>query len=316
VSNTGRNYFYPMHTIKRHKSLACWLGIAGCLVLLPGRCSKPADESFSGISVFVSIPPQKYFVEKIGGDYCRVQALIPAGASPHTFEPKPRQLAELAKADCYFSVGVEMERVWLPKLLSIQPALPVIPTDSGIEKVMMEEADGDMGHNGGDGHDHHEGADPHIWLSPDLVKLQASIILRALQELDTAHAVAYQEQFDRFMDEIDSLKLRITGRLRDCGAGKHFMAFHPSWGYFARAFGLHQIAVEVEGKEPGMRQLGEIVSRARREGVKSVLVQPGFSAKTASVIAHQIGGRTLVADPLAEDWAENLERVAEVLCSQ
>ncbi len=304
-----------MQKINRYTILTFCLSIAGCFVLLINRCSKPAVESFSGISVFVSIPPQKYFVEKIGGDYCRVQTLIPAGASPHTFEPKPRQLAELAKADCYFSVGVEMERVWLPKLRSIQPALPVIPTDSGIDKIMMEEADGASGHDEAERH-HHEGADPHIWLSPDLVKMQASTILRALQNLDTLHAAAYQNQFEQFMQEIDSLKQRTTGRLHDCGAGEHFMAFHPSWGYFAQAFGLHQIAIEVEGKEPGMRQLSEIVSRARRKGIRAVLVQPQFSAKTASVIAQRIGGRTLVADPLAEDWAENLKRVAEVLCSQ
>ena len=293
-------------------------GIAAGILLVVCWCTRPVEKQSFPISVFVSVPPQKYFVEKIGGEYCTVQTLIPAGTSPHTFEPKPRQMAALAKADLYFSVGVEMEKAWLPKLRSSVPGLKVIPTDSGIVKLRMED-DEEPVHAGekesSPGH-HPEGADPHIRLSPDLVKLQAAKIVRALADADTVHAVEYHKRYEHFLMEIDTLKQRVADRLERCGAPDTFLVFHPSWGYFAHAFGLHQIAIEVEGKEPGLRRLGEIAVLAKHEGIRTVLVQPQFSVKTAAVIAREIGGTTLVADPLAENWAENLERVTGVLCGQ
>jgi zinc transport system substrate-binding protein len=314
----GRNYFYQMREIGKNILNAVIWCIAANMLLLPCRCSRPPEVSGTEISVFVSIPPQKYFVERIGGEYCRVQTLIPAGASPHTFEPKPRQMAGLAKARLFFSVGVEMEKVWLPRLQSIQPQLRIVSTDSGIVKLSMAE-EGEPSHGEGDGdHDghHHEGVDPHIWLSPDLVKVQAARIAKALEETDPQHAAQYRKRSALFIAEIDTLKQRIVGRLDSCGASKNFLVFHPSWGYFAHAFGLRQIAIEVEGKEPGLRQLGTIAGMAKREGIRAVLVQPQFSAKTAGEIARRIGGGTIVADPLAENWAENLERIAGVLCGQ
>ena len=297
-------------------------GVAGaigcCLLMLGGGCSRPAPAEQTGLQLFVSVPPQKYIVEKIGGPRCSVTTLIPAGASPHTFEPKPAQMARLAQARLYFTVGVEMEAAWLPKIRSVNPGLPVVATDSGIVKRSMEDDAKGERHPDEDGHGNHrhEGADPHIWLSPDLVKVQARIVAEALERIDTAHAAEYRERCVRFEMEIDSLKARIAGRLERCGAPKSFLVFHPSWGYFADAFSLRQLAIEVEGKEPGLRRLGEIVSKARSEGVRTVLVQPQFSKKIADAVAAQLGGMTRVADPLAEDWAANLERVAGVLCGQ
>ena len=287
------------------------------ILLLPGQCSKPAEDSFSGISVIVSIPPQKYFVEKIGGEYCRVQTLIPAGASPHTFEPKPKQMALLARARLYFSVGVEMERAWLPKLKGVAPDVIIVPTDSGIPGIGDNNADDHSHHQKAEheGH-HHDGADPHIWLSPRLVRLQAAIILKALAAVDTLHAEEYKKRYDLFMTEIDTLQRQIAARLEQCGAPEQFLVMHPSWGYFADEFGLRQIAVEVDGREPGGRALANIVSVAKREGIRTVMVQPQNSAKTARLIAGRIGGAVVTADPLAEDWAGNLEHIAEVLCGQ
>ena len=282
------------------------------------HCSRQSEGTQNRLIVYVSIPPQKYFVEKIGGDICSVRTLIPLGASPHTFEPKPSQMAALGKASCYFAIGVEMEEVWLPKIRRLCPELKIVPTDSGIIKRPMERAidpgdrDEDIHH---ENHRHH-GDDPHIWLSPDLVKLQAKTIAGALAEIDTAHATLYYERSKAFETQVDSVRLHIAGMLEECHAPGSFMAFHPSWGYFADAFSLRQVAVEMEGKEPGIRQLGRIVALAKQEGIRTVLVQPQFSTRTAQTIAEELGGTTVVADPLAEDWARNLERVAGVLCGR
>jgi zinc transport system substrate-binding protein len=285
--------------------------IGCCLLVLGCWCARPVPAELAGLQLFVSVPPQKYIVEKICGPYGSVSTLIPPGASPHTFEPKPAQMARLAGARCYFTVGIDMEAAWLPKIRSVNPGLRVVATDSGIVKRSMEE-DAEGGH---DDH-HHEGDDPHIWLSPDLVKMQARRVAEALMQCDTVHTAVYRERLAMFEVEIDSLKARIAGQLERCGAAKSFLVFHPSWGYFADAFSLRQIAIEVEGKEPGIRRLGGIVGRAKREGIRAVLVQPQFSKKIAAAVAAELGGTTLVADPMAEDWAANLERVAGVLCGQ
>ncbi len=283
-----------------------------CILLALSLFCSRSEPVMSGKGlIFVSIPPQKYFVEKICGDDFSVKTLIPAGASPHSYEPKPLQMAQLADAEIYFSIGIEMERVWLPRIAKINPRLKIVATDSGIIKLTSDDTAGETGMH--EGH-RHEGADPHIWLSPDLVRQQARCIARALAAIDTARGSYYRERQAAFEAEIDSLQKKITAELAACGADRRFLVFHPSWGYFAREFSLEQIAIEVEGKEPGIRELGEIVARAKREGISTVLVQPQFSRKTAAIVAREMGGNTAVADPLAEDWADNLLRVTGVLC--
>ncbi|MBN1578134.1 MAG: zinc ABC transporter substrate-binding protein [Chitinispirillaceae bacterium] len=305
---------------------AGWLWYVGGALLC--CCSRPMPGSSGKPLLFVSIPPQKYFVEKICGDYYSVKTLIPPGASPHSYEPKPSQMAELAEARIYFSIGVEMERAWLPRIKKLNPRLMVVPTDSGIVKLPADEP-GAAAH-GGDTYGHgnvgsgrqdhgarvHGGSDPHIWLSPGLVKLQARRITRALAATDTARGRFYRKRLAAFETEIDSLQERITAGLEECGAKRSFLVFHPSWGYFAADFSLRQIAVEAGGKEPGMKEVGEVVARAKKEGITTVLVQPQFSRKTADIIAQRMGGKTVTADPLAEDWPENLLRVTGVLCGK
>ncbi|MCK5723282.1 MAG: zinc ABC transporter substrate-binding protein, partial [Gammaproteobacteria bacterium] len=89
-----------------------------------------------------------------------------------------------------------------------------------------------------------------------------------------------------------------------------FMVFHPSWGYFADTYGLKQVAVEIEGKNPKPSQLKELIEHAKEQGIKIIFVQPQFSSKSAKLVAREIGGRVAVADPLAQDWSANLRAVA------
>jgi len=285
----------------------CIPGIVHCSRKVPVHMEKPL--------LYVSIPPQKYFVEKIVGGLFRVETLIPPGASPHTFEPKPAQMTDLAKARAFFSIGVEMEKKWLPKIKELNPQLIVIATDSGINKRHGSfEHDTDHDHSmAHDEHDH-RGTDPHIWLSPDLVKHQVTIVTDAVCKLDSVHCNEFRQHLSDFTGEIDTVKQRLKNRLSNCNANKHFLVFHPSWGYFAEAFSLTQIAIEVEGKEPSGRELETILTIARKNGCSAILVQPQFSQKMAHTIAHHLGGTVAVADPMAADWSANLYHVADLLC--
>lgn len=304
--------------------------VIGILSLFPGSVSA-ADQ----IPVFVSIVPQKYFVQQIGKELVDVQVMVQPGASPATYEPKPQQMADLSKAKIYFAIGVPFENAWLGKIADANPNMEVIHTDHGIDKRAMKahhhhddpekghhdgehrEADHDhekSEHHGGVAHDedHHEhaGLDPHIWLSPPLVKIQARNILAALQEADPAHRSVYEANFKEFTARIDQLdtdlKKTFAGK-----KGLQFMVFHPAWGYFAHAYGLKQAPIEIEGKDPKPAQLKELIQHARENGIKVVFVQPQFSTKSAELIAREIGGQVAFANPLAEDWMANLREVAD-----
>ena len=293
-----------------------------CLLYVISIVPVAADEK---LSVFVSIVPQKYFVQQIGKDKVDVQIMVQPGASPATYEPKPRQMADLADADLYFAVGVPFENVWLKKISAANPGMKVIHTDHGINKTPMaahhhhgEEEHHD--HHVAENHkeearhdkDHHEqtGLDPHIWTSPALVKIQAKNMLTALQKADPSRKNEYEENYNAFAAKIHAL----DQNLKQTFAGKtglQFMVFHPAWGYFAQAYGLKQVPIEIEGKDPKPAQLKELIKHAKEEGIKVIFVQPQFSTKSAELIAREIGGQVAFADPLAEDWGANLRMMAD-----
>lgn len=271
------------------------------------------------IPIFVSIAPQKYFVQQIGGDRVAVTVMVAPAASPATYEPTPRQMAALSRARAYFAVGAPFEGAWLAKFAAVNPRMRLVHTDRDIRKrPMAGHAHAEAGRPAMPDHEaahHHDGLpDPHVWLAPPLVMLQARAILGALQDLDPAHHDRYAANYRAFVADLVDLDLE----LRQVFAGKHgrrFMVFHPSWGYFARAYGIRQVPIEIEGKTPKPAQLRRLVDHARDEGIRVVFVQPQFSTRSAELVAREIGGRVAYADPLAADWAANLRRVAQAFAA-
>lgn len=312
------------------------------------------------MTVFVSILPQQHFVERIGGDRVSVRVMVSPGASPATYEPKPRQMTALSKAGLYCAVGVPFESVWIERIASANPDMTIVRTQAGIEKRAMAahhhgHGDDDSGHGHGHDHDHsaeeshhghdpdghaaHEHAekghqhdhhghaapsetkksggipDPHVWLSPPLVMQQARNILDALVAADPEGRSYYATRYREFLSEIVELDLDLMEKFAAPDAKGQFMVYHPSWGYFADAYGLTQIPVELEGKEPKSGQLQGLIERAREDGVQVVFVQPQFSKRSAEIIAKAIDGEVVEVDPLAENWAENLRSVADHFAS-
>jgi len=268
------------------------------------------------LPVFVSIAPQKYFVQQIGGDRVSVQVMIPPGASPHTYEPRPQQMAALAQARLYLAIGVPFEAVWLDRLTAANPNLQVVHTDRGIPKIAMADEvhlDGltpaEQAVPQSAAHGEHGGLDPHIWLSPPLVRIQARTIRAALEQVDPRGREIYAHNGEMFIATVD----RVDEELRKTFAGRQgqaFMVFHPAWGYLAQAYGLRQVPIEIEGKAPKAAQLQALITMARQLGIKAVFVQPQVSDRSARLIAREIGGEVVVADPLALDWPGNMRAVA------
>lgn len=259
------------------------------------------------LKVMVSIVPQKYFVEKISGDLVHASVMVPPGFNPATYEPKPQQMVALAKAEIYFAIGVPFEKIWLEKFAGVNPKMRIVHTEDGIDKLPMVTHP----HHNDEGCGHHGTKDPHIWLSPPLVQIQLRYILDAFLRIDPEREEQYIENYNILTKEVAALDCRIREIFSGKGEGRQFMVYHPSWGYFAEAYGLKQISVEIEGKEPNARDLQNLIQRARKEKVKVLFVQPQFSAKSAHTIAKAIGCRVMSADPLAINWAENILKVAE-----
>ncbi|MCB2227349.1 MAG: zinc ABC transporter substrate-binding protein [Desulfarculaceae bacterium] len=284
------------------------LAICLCLVLtglsLPALAQAP-------LVVGVSIPPQAWLVSAIGGKHVRPLVLLPPGASPATYEPGPRQLADLGQARLYFSIGVPFEQAFLPRLAAALPKLKIVPMQRGIKLRRLE----------GPGHAHGKEAlpghqagapDPHVWLGPREMMQMAANTTGALSALDPAHAAEYAANLAKLHQRIvalDAKLLKVLAPLK----GRTVLVYHPAYGYLLDTYGLKQEAVELEGKEPGPRRLAAIVDEAKAEGIRVIFVQPQFNPATAKALARAINGVVVPLDPLARDYPANMESMAEAI---
>lgn len=294
-----------------------------CLVFLFGLCVPPSRQTFSGttafaeksMKVFVSIVPQSYFVERIGGSRVDVSVMVGPGQSPATYEPKPKQMADLGRAALYFRIGVPFENVWMDRISQINPEMKVVDTRDGITLLPMtpHSHDDDKGSRRKDGGKKHPGSglkDPHIWLSLRLVKIQSQNICRALMEQDPPGKDLYRDNLQTFLVELDKLDARISHTFQNLEY-RRFMVFHPAWGYFAHDYGLEQIPIEIEGKEPNAKSLANLIEQAKEKGIRVIFVQKHFSSRTAQTVAHAIGGKVVKVDPLAKDYLDNMKQIAD-----
>jgi len=295
--------------------------IAGLTGIVCAGCASPETNV---MKIAVSIPPQKYFVERISGGRVEVMVMVEPGRNPHTYDPLPRQMLELSRARVYFSIGVPFERAWMSKIQAVNPKMMVVDTRRGItlqpmdtiedvlEGAAEEESGGGHDHVSGgrdDAHAHDEGMDPHIWLSPELVKIQARTICETLCGIDRDNERVYRENLTAFERDLNLLSDEITQAFASVVTRK-MMVFHPAWGYFADQFGLRQIPVEIRGKEPSPARLAAIIEYARSENIRVVFVQSQFSTRSAEAVAREIGGTVITVDPLAEQYIDNLRTIA------
>lgn len=257
--------------------------------------------------VVTSVAPMKTLIEQVSGDLVRVQALVGPGHNPATYDPTPQQIAALSNAALYAQVGLPFEGAWLGRIRAANPRMVVLDTTASLT-LRQQDAHSD-GVEADTTHPPNAGADPHLWTSPLVVRQMIGTIRDALTVLDGAHADRYAQNHDRFASELTALDAELRALLAPI-RGRHFLVFHPGWGYFADAYGLVQVAIEHQGKEPGARSLAGLVAQSRARDIRAIFVQPQFDRRMAARIAENVGATVLVADPLAPDYADNLRRVA------
>jgi zinc transport system substrate-binding protein len=243
--------------------------------------------------ITVSIAPFSYFVEQIAGNDFTVNVMVPAGADPHTYEPFPDQITKLRKSVGYISNGyLGFEMNWLDRFYETNPTMKRLNIGEGIEPLASEHH-----HEGG----HTEGADPHYWVSPKCALSIASSVKGFLCELNPSQKQKYEENYrilNTKIGELDTLARNLfTG-----SPVKSFMIYHPNLAYIARDYGLQEIPVEFEGKEPSPSRMKALIDMARQEKLKIIFVQVEFDKKNAKAIAGETGARIVTIDPLSADW--------------
>lgn len=281
------------------------------------------------VNAVVSILPQTTFVKAIGGDKVDVSLMVKPGNSPHTYEPKPSQMRDISNADIYFSIGVEFEKVWLPKFANQNKKMKIVNIGKGIDKMeMVEHHHGeDTHHKEHEGHEHHDdhdgdhheengSFDPHVWTSPDNVRIMARNILKYLIKVDKANEEYYEANYETFEESLDSLDNRIKNILKETPRGAKFMVFHPAWGYFAKQYCLVQIPIEIEGKSPKPKDIIKIIKMAKEQNITAILTAPEFSDKVAKQIAKELDIQILKISPLNPKWSENLINLAKNIATK
>ncbi len=258
--------------------------------------------------VVVTILPQAEFIEKIAGDKVSITTMVPPGASPHTYEPRPSQIKEVAEAKMYAKVGtgLDFELVWMNKIIETNPTMLIIDSSKGIQLIETEteyEEHETIEHE-------HGRVDPHIWLSPKNAIIMVENLYEGLVIIDPENKEYYLKNKDAYIDtlkELDSALTQTFSRLKT----KKFMVYHDSWSYLAYDYGLEQIPIEKEGKEPTPEGIANLIDQALKNNITIIFASPEFEIQTAKTIAEEIGGSVILISPLEKDYIENLKRISD-----
>ena len=245
------------------------------------------------IRVVVSILPLADFAQHIGRDKIEVMVMVPPGANPHSYEPKPDQLKKVSRAKMLIKAGsgVEFELVWIDKLIQINEDMMVVNSSQGIELI---------------------GRDPHVWLSPLNAKKMVGNICEGLEKLDPANGEYYKANLHEYLDELDEID-RYTKEKLERIKNRRFIAYHPAWGYLAKDYDLEQIPIEHGGKEPRAERIKQVVEKAKEFEARVIFVSPQLVTKGTETVAREIGGYAEFLDPLPQNYISNMRKVVEQL---
>lgn len=273
--------------------------IIGALLLM--GCTPTATPPST--TIYVSILPLKSLAKAIVDEDFPIEVLVPPGASPETFEPTPKQYIALNEAQRIFSVGlIDFETTLLGKLDAPER---VVNLSQGIELIA-----GSCSHHH-HGHHHTHGIDPHIWTSPRALQQMAANLYSAIHAL-YPDSVRYTRNYQHLQAELQALDARTRAQIEQSGV-RQFIVYHPALTYYARDYGLQQLSIEQDGKEPSARQLAELIRQARSSGIRTILYQQQFPSSSVEVIASDIEGQAIAFDPLAEDIIHTIDHITSLI---
>ncbi len=252
-------------------------------------CISQNEPPTGKINVATTIAPLGDFITAVGGDKVDVTVLVPAGAEPHTYEPTPSQMKDVAKADLYIMNGGGLE-FWMDKVLQVNKKMLIVDSSRGVK--LVNESGGET--------------DPHIWISLRNAAIQVNNICSGLIQVDPANEKYYRTNRDDYLQKLKALDGEFNQTFA-AKKGRIFIAYHPAWTYFARDYNLDQVPILENEKEPGPKYLGSIIDLARRNNITVVFVEPQYNPKSAEVIAQEIKAKVVALDPLGQNYLENMQ---------
>ncbi|HEX2466312.1 MAG TPA: zinc ABC transporter substrate-binding protein [Thermoanaerobaculia bacterium] len=283
------------------------MSIASILTAALALTTVGAPHQDARLRVVVSLPPQVWLVESIGGPRVEVAALVGPGESEETYSPTDAQVSAALRASVFFRIGASFEQAPWFRALDAAERLEIADTRDGVDLITMD-GSGPYTERGTSG----PTLDPHLWTSPRRLAIQARTVAATLTRLDPSGRGLYERRLGEVTRELEALDRELAGMLESY-RGRAFFVFHPTWGYLATDYGLRQIAVETEGKEPTDRDLTRLLELARVERPRVLLVEPQVPSNVAEAVAGAIGATVVRHDSLAADPPANLRSVARSL---
>lgn len=274
------------------------------IFLLQFLLSCNSQKSDNNPTIYVTITPLQALVEEITCNDFMVEVVVPEGASPESFEPTARHISAMSEAEFVFEVGLINFEQSLVKHLGDN----LVNLSEGIEPMA-----GCCSHAHHHGHRHSHGIDPHIWTAPRTLRTMVENARDAIVE-HYPDSVKYQSAAQTLIERIEALDRRCAEKIKASDAHT-MMIYHPAYTYFARDYGIEQIAIEQEGKEPTPRQLTALVERAESEGINAIFIQPQYSADKVRAIAESCNAEIIFTDPLSKDILSEIERITDIICS-
>ncbi len=294
----------------------CSILIGLFIAVFAFKQNNPVNESNTKQQLLVSILPQKQIVERIVGDTnYAVDVLIPPGFSPETYDPTTQEMQKVSQAKMYFRIGkIPFEMVHIKKLIEVNPNMIVVDTSiNNTFRNLEEHTHGveDL-HEGEEIHTEEAEIDPHTWLSPKMVKEQAEVIYTELVKKYPEHADTFSANFAQLQKDLDTLDQELSLAFAHI-EGKTMLVYHPAFGYLARDYNFNQEHIQIEGKDPSIADLRDILTEAKNDGVRVIFVQKQFSKDSAQAIADHINGVVVEVDPLDPDYFTNMRTIAHII---
>lgn len=272
-------------------------------VWLAAACSGGQPQSDER-TITVSIEPIRYLTELVAGEKYKVVSMVPGGNSPETYDPTPRQLVGLSGSEAYFCIGyIGFEQTWMQRMAASAPAMKLFDLSEGISLIRET------------GHGHEGGVEPHLWSSPANARFIVRNVCRALCSLDPVNRAYYEQNLKTAEQKIEETDWEIRLLL----AGKHdqaFLIYHPALSYYARDYGLRQLSIEENGKEPSAAHLKALTDLCKQENIRVVFVQKEFDTRNASGIAAETGAQIVSVNPLSYEWKKELIEITQTLCHE
>lgn len=248
--------------------------------------------------VLVTVAPYVKIVNELAGPAVQVQLLVPAGFSSHTYEPTPKQVLQASKAKIWFTIGELFEKRAIAALQSDNPTLTTVDLRNGLKLLQV-----------GCCHDH-AGADPHIWMSPKMMQTQVVEMAKALEKTFPDQADSIKVNLKVLVEKLQKLDDEIKTILEK-SKGKQVFVSHPAYGYFCEEFGLKQIAIEFEGKDPTPKKITKLIEAAKEAKIKAIFTQKQYSSKAADLVANEIGASIVELDPYSQDYFTAMRHIAK-----